>query len=64
MAVSAVGRASPNDSSNGNVLRLDSPTFLVMEALAVLVLGAVLGAVLGYFVRRNEHLRDKRLDAI
>jgi len=35
-----------------------------MEALALLVLGAVLGAVLGYFVRRNEHLRDKRLDAI
>lgn len=35
-----------------------------MEALALLVLGAVLGAVLGYFVRRNEHLRDQRLDAI
>jgi len=35
-----------------------------MEALTLLVLGAVLGAVLGYFVRRDEHLRDKRLDAI
>lgn len=35
-----------------------------MEALALLVLGAGLGAVLGYFVRRDEHLRDRRLDAI
>lgn len=35
-----------------------------MEALALLVLGVVLGAALGYFVRRDEHLRDKRLDAI
>lgn len=34
-----------------------------MEAVALLILGAVLGAVLGYFVRRNEHVRDKRLDA-
>jgi hypothetical protein len=34
-----------------------------MEALALLVGGAVLGAVLGYLIRRGEHLREKRLDA-
>ena len=34
-----------------------------MLALVTLVLGAVLGGVVGYFVRRAEHLRERRLDA-
>ena len=34
-----------------------------MTGLLMLVVGAVFGALVGYFVRREEHLRERRLDS-